>query len=510
MTAHEKSAVPLVGESSQVFDTKKKDRKCNPQHQFVLFTMTCCFWCFSCWQSEIKDRRMFVMMVKERKLRASAEFQLSYERTQKQRTQREDVQSVNESLPTTTETGRFFQDCIGLSDDFLQRMMQLGKSEHWLIRPEFVCNTGRQLGRGSFGVVVEGSLWDSPVALKTHTGTHLRPPEVNELRILRLVRHPNIVVWHGACVDVSARSVVLVFELIDGMTLETFILGATRQCPLPEPVGHSLILDIGRAVRYMHAQRPVIVHGDLKASNVMVEFVAHKCRAKLLDFGLSRVVTRSARPVGGTARWRAPELFVKEVAPKASCDVFSYGRLMYFIIVKKVPLAEFAPEDIEELERLGSPLECVWPADAPHHPAHVSRKCLAREPTLRPEMGEVLKMISVPSASPPPADPDVQAKPVVRLLRPDLRETPAESRCFMVIQLAQRWNVPHAQCCEYHSQLHVVLQECVKLVYSACRDDSIFPTCDQCQGCLALCAEDDSMCEVCGRSRDDGGPSDDP
>ena len=105
---------------------------------------------------------------------------------------------------------------------------------------------------------------------------------------------------------------------------------------------------------------------------------------------------------------------------------------------------------------------------------------------------------------------DVQTKPVVRLLRPDLRETPVESRCFMVIQLAQRWNVPHTQCCEYHSQLHVLLEECVKLVYSTCRDDSLFPTCDQCLGCLALRAEDDSMCEVCGRSRDDVGPSDDP
>ena len=143
---------------------------------------------------------------------------------------------------------------------------------------------------------------------------------------------------------------------------------------LPEPVGHSLILDICRAVRYLHAQSPVIVHGDLKAANVMVESVVPKCRAKLSDFGLSRVVTRSARPVGGTARWVAPELFVKEVAPNATCDVFSDGRLVHFIIVKKVHLAEFAAEDITGLERRGSPLECVWPADAPRHLAHVSRE----------------------------------------------------------------------------------------------------------------------------------------
>ena len=45
-----------------------------------------------------------------------------------------------------------------------------------------------------------------------------------------------------------------------------------------------VLRDIARGVRFLHANKPPIIHGDLKAANILVDA---KFRAKVSDFGLS-------------------------------------------------------------------------------------------------------------------------------------------------------------------------------------------------------------------------------
>ena len=445
---------------------------------------------------------MFVTMVQERSLRAKAEFELSVRTEQEEWTPNPNPPgSVNESLPTTTDTGRLFQDPTSVTGDVLTKITELGQREHWLIHGEDVCVTSRCIGKGGFGVVLEGSMLGSPVAVKTaHTnGTHLQAPDCNELRIIRLLRHPNVVLWHGACICVSTHSLALVFELIEGVTLSELILDP--RCD--EPTGDSLIVDICRAIRYLHGQRPTIVHGDLKPNNVMVEAMKDHYRAKVMDFGLSRLVTREARPLGGTIRWMAPEMFMNAEKPNAACDTFSLGRLMYFIITKKVPLAGLSAENIVTLERRGSPVEVDWSVAAAHHLTQIACKCLARQPSLRPQMAEVLNMISAPVVS-RQLRPDVGAIQELSLLSPGLQETPKQSRHFMVDEVVRRWNVRLGACCQYHNQLHVLRNDCVKLQSSPCKDH-VVSTAQQCATCLALLDESESDCDVCGQCKSDLG-----
>lgn len=46
-----------------------------------------------------------------------------------------------------------------------------------------------------------------------------------------------------------------------------------------------ILQDISQGVRFLHSAKPQVVHGDLKAANVLVD---GRMRAKVADFGLSQ------------------------------------------------------------------------------------------------------------------------------------------------------------------------------------------------------------------------------
>ncbi|CUA77451.1 Receptor-interacting serine/threonine-protein kinase 4 [Rhizoctonia solani] len=97
----------------------------------------------------------------------------------------------------------------------------------------------------------------------------------------------------------------------------------TEYCPLgtladylighDEPIDDlAMIHDIASAIVYMHEMDPPIVHGDLKAENVLI---SKNRTPRVSDFGLSRAVKNSDAPTGyttstfhGSMRWMSPEL----------------------------------------------------------------------------------------------------------------------------------------------------------------------------------------------------------
>ena len=62
---------------------------------------------------------------------------------------------------------------------------------------------------------------------------------------------------------------------------------------------------------YLHNLKQPLLHGDLKAINVLVDDAGV---AKITDFGFSKLKTESMRiskPVTGTKRWMSPERMKK-------------------------------------------------------------------------------------------------------------------------------------------------------------------------------------------------------
>ena len=78
-----------------------------------------------------------------------------------------------------------------------------------------------------------------------------------------------------------------------------------------------ILQDIARGARFLHAADPKIIHGDLKAANVLVD---GRFRAKIADFGLSG--KKKCLGATGTPYWMAPELLRRESGNSAESDVY--------------------------------------------------------------------------------------------------------------------------------------------------------------------------------------------
>ncbi|KIJ55192.1 hypothetical protein M422DRAFT_219746 [Sphaerobolus stellatus SS14] len=161
--------------------------------------------------------------------------------------------------------------------------------------------------------------------------------------------HPNILPFLGYTHDFTQDSTfklpALVSPWMGNGTLATYIVNN------PQVNRSSLILGVGRALEYLHAHG--IVHGDLRAGNVLV---SEDGKPFVTDFGLSRILSETffglttTTQAAGSLRWMAPELLynaeVDEDQPptqqkvcKAS-DVWAYGMTMLEVLSKKNPYGE--------------------------------------------------------------------------------------------------------------------------------------------------------------------------
>ena len=57
-------------------------------------------------------------------------------------------------------------------------------------------------------------------------------------------------------------------------------------------------MGVESALWYLHSRTPSVVHGDPKSGNVLIVRERLRLQAKVLDFSLSRILTRHARPLG--------------------------------------------------------------------------------------------------------------------------------------------------------------------------------------------------------------------
>lgn len=81
-----------------------------------------------------------------------------------------------------------------------------------------------------------------------------------------------------------------------------------------------IVRDVAQGLRFLHSSKPAIMHGDLKAKNILIDA---RFRAKVADFGLATRTRKNG--ISGTPFWMAPEYLRGKTEYTTSCDIYSFG-----------------------------------------------------------------------------------------------------------------------------------------------------------------------------------------
>ena len=236
-----------------------------------------------------------------------------------------------------------------------------------------------RLASGSFGQIYRAhdSQLDRAVALKLlRRDIGLVTPVdrlLGEARTLAQVDHPNVVTVHGA--DVRDGRAGLWMELVDGQTLEAW-LGAHGPMGFREVV--SIGMDLCGALAAVH--RKGLVHGDVKAQNVMRETGG---RIVLMDFGAGRAQGVEAVGVAGTPMYLAPEVLAG-APPTPQSDLYSLGVLLFHLLTNSFP---YSAADIDGLRAAHADGSRTWlrdlRPDLPHALVHTIERAIDPDPARR-------------------------------------------------------------------------------------------------------------------------------
>jgi serine/threonine protein kinase/tetratricopeptide (TPR) repeat protein len=201
-----------------------------------------------------------------------------------------------------------------------------------------------ELGRGGMGVVFlaerdDGQFWRR-VAIKVISGgaqsVDQRARFEAERQILATLDHPNIARLYDGGVTEDGRP-YLVMEYVHGLPIDEYC--RTHDLSVGERV--RLFCTVARAVH--HAHRRLVVHRDLKPTNILV---TNDGEAKLLDFGIAKILDPSM--LGGAApqtrtglhlmtpEYAAPEQVMGEPITTAT-DVYGLGVVLFEMLTGRRP-----------------------------------------------------------------------------------------------------------------------------------------------------------------------------
>ncbi|XP_035598958.1 MAP/microtubule affinity-regulating kinase 3-like isoform X19 [Oncorhynchus keta] len=202
----------------------------------------------------------------------------------------------------------------------------------------------KTIGKGNFAKVklARHILTGREVAIKIIDKTQLNPNSLQklfrEVRIMKLLNHPNIVKLFE--VIETERTLYLVMEYASGGEVFDYLVAHGR---MKEKEARAKFRQIVSAVQYCHQKH--IVHRDLKAENLLLDA---DMNIKIADFGFSNEFTIGNKldTFCGSPPYAAPELFQGKKYDGPEVDVWSLGVILYTLVSGSLP---FDGQNLKEL-----------------------------------------------------------------------------------------------------------------------------------------------------------------
>ncbi|KAJ6836757.1 myosin-17-like [Iris pallida] len=195
------------------------------------------------------------------------------------------------------------------------------------------------IGKGGFGNVYKGTIVNAEVAIKIldTKGTQGANEFIQEMAVLKNLKHENLVKLMGACLEIRA----LVYEYLPRGSLEDCLNNSPRL--LTWQIRIRIVYEICSVLMFLHSMKPKpLVHGDLKPQNILLDADLH-CR--LSDFGLCRFLPEfsentgaylQTKSINGTDCYIDPDyLEFGKLTP--GCDVYSFGVTILRILTGQPP-----------------------------------------------------------------------------------------------------------------------------------------------------------------------------
>ncbi|KAL7742008.1 hypothetical protein ACLKA6_018263 [Drosophila palustris] len=215
-----------------------------------------------------------------------------------------------------------------------------------------------------------------------------------ELKLMREVRHENIINFIGASIDHG--SVIIFTTYCARGSLEDVL--ANEDLHLDHMFISSLVSDILKGMIYLHDSE-IISHGNLRSSNCLID---SRWVCQISDFGLHELKAGQDEPNKlelelKRALTMAPELLRDPYRPARGSqkgDIYSFGILLYEMIGRKGSWGETAYTNEEIIEFVKSPdllqhgvfrpaLSCL---DIPNYLRQCLRLCWEEDPEVRPDI----------------------------------------------------------------------------------------------------------------------------
>ncbi|GJT36521.1 cysteine-rich receptor-like protein kinase 2 [Tanacetum coccineum] len=285
-----------------------------------------------------------------------------------------------------------------------------------------------KLGQGGFGTVYKGVLSDGrEIAVKRlYFNNKFRAADFyNEVNMISSIEHKNLVRLLGC--SCSGPESILVYEYLPNMSLDRFIFDATKGKVLNWEKRINILIGTAEGLVYLHENSKIrIIHRDIKAANILLDL---RLRAKIADFGLARSFqddkSHISTAIAGTLGYMAPEYLAHgQLTEKA--DVYSFGVLLLEVVTgmenNKSKTLEYTDSLVaiawrhfqqNKVEEIFDPnlMMHIYPNINYQVEAikvvHIGLLCTQEDPSLRPSMSTVLKMLAkddepLPAPSNPP------------------------------------------------------------------------------------------------------------